>query len=43
MGNYDKTALNESRLWLAEAEYREGNYKEAAKLPAGVCQGHQQE
>ena len=35
VGNYDKTALNESRLWLAEAEYREGNYKEAAK--------HQQE
>ncbi len=35
VGNYDKTALNESRLWLAEAEYREGNYSEAAK--------HQQE
>ena len=31
VGNYDKTALNESRLWLAEAQYREGNYKEAAK------------
>ena len=31
VGNYDKTALNESRLWLAEAEYRQGNYKEAAK------------
>ena len=31
VGNYDKTTLNESRLWLAEAEYREGNYKEAAK------------
>ena len=31
VGNYDQTALNESRLWLAEAEYREGNYKEAAK------------
>ena len=31
VGNYDKTALNESRLWLAEAQYRGGNYKEAAK------------
>ncbi len=31
VGNYDKTALNESRLWLAETQYREGNYKEAAK------------
>ena len=31
VGNYDKTALNESRLWLAEAEYREGNYTEAVK------------
>lgn len=30
VGNYDKTALNESRLWLAEAQYRAGNYKEAA-------------
>ena len=31
VGNYDKTALNESRLWLAEAQYRGGKYKEAAK------------
>ena len=31
IGNYDKTALNESRLWLAEAQYRAGNYKEAAR------------
>ena len=31
VGNYDKTALNESRLWLAETQYREGNYKEAAR------------
>lgn len=31
VGNYDKTALNESRLWLAEAQYRAGNYKEAAR------------
>ena len=31
MGNYDKTALNESRLWLAEAKYREGDFKEASK------------
>ena len=31
VGNYDKTALNESRLWLAEAQYRAGNYKDAAK------------
>ena len=35
LGNQDKTVLNESRLWLAEAQYREGNYAEAAK--------HQQE
>ena len=31
VGNYDKTALNESRLWLAEAKYREGDFKEASK------------
>ena len=31
VGNYDKTVLNESRLWLAETQYRAGNYKEAAK------------
>ena len=31
VGNYDKTALNESRLWLAEAQYRAGNLKEAAR------------
>ncbi|MBR4828762.1 MAG: tetratricopeptide repeat protein [Muribaculaceae bacterium] len=31
VGDYDRTALNESRLWLAEAQYRAGNYKEAAK------------
>ena len=31
VGNYDKTALNESRLWLAETQYRSGNYKEAAR------------
>ena len=31
VGNYDKTALNESRLWLAETQYRAGNYKEAAR------------
>ena len=31
VGNYDKTALNESRLWLAETQYRAGNYKEASK------------
>ena len=35
VGNYDPTTLNESRLWLAEAEYREGKYTDAAK--------HQQE
>ncbi|MBR1882960.1 MAG: tetratricopeptide repeat protein [Muribaculaceae bacterium] len=29
LGNLDKTVLNESRLWLAEAQYRAGNYKEA--------------
>ena len=31
VGNYDSAVLNESRLWLAEAQYRAGNYKEAAK------------
>ena len=31
VGNYDKTAHNESRLWLAEAKYREGDFKEASK------------
>ena len=31
VGDYDKTALNESRLWLAEAQYRSGNYEDAAK------------
>ena len=31
VGDYDKTALNESRLWLAETQYRSGNYKDAAK------------
>ncbi len=30
MGNQDKTILNESRLWLAEAQYRTGDYKNAA-------------
>ena len=31
VGDYDKTVLNESRLWLAETQYRAGNYKDAAK------------
>ena len=31
VGNYDQALVNESRLWLAEAQYRAGNYKEAAK------------
>lgn len=31
VGNYDKKIVNESRLWLAEAQYRAGNYKDAAK------------
>ena len=31
VGDYDKQALNESRLWLAESQYRAGNYKEAVK------------
>ena len=39
VGNYDKTALNESRLWLAEAEYRQGNYKEAAKYQQEYVKG----
>ena len=30
LGNQDATVLNESRLWLAEAQYRAGNYKEAS-------------
>ena len=30
LGNQDATVLNESRLWLAEAQYRAGNYAEAA-------------
>ena len=30
VGNYDKKILNESRLWLAEALYRQGKYKQAA-------------
>ena len=30
LGNQDATAYNESRLWLAEAQYRSGNYKDAA-------------
>lgn len=29
LGERDKTVLNEARLWLAEAQYRSGNYKEA--------------
>lgn len=29
LGNQDATVLNESRLWLAEAQYRAGNYAEA--------------
>jgi TolA-binding protein len=29
VGNYDKAVLRESRLWLAEAQYRTGDYKEA--------------
>ena len=31
VGNYDATALNESRLWLSEALYRQGDYKGAAQ------------
>ena len=30
LGNLDSETLNESRLWLAEAQYRSGNYKAAA-------------
>ena len=39
VGNYDKTALNESRLWLAEAKYREGDYKEAARYQQEYVKG----
>lgn len=31
LGDKDKTMYNECRLWLAEAQYRAGNYKEASK------------
>lgn len=31
LGNKDKTIFNESRLWLAEAQYRAGKYKEASE------------
>ncbi len=31
VGNYDKAVVNECRLWLAETQYRAGNYKEASK------------
>ncbi|MBQ4005187.1 MAG: tetratricopeptide repeat protein [Muribaculaceae bacterium] len=30
LGQQDKAVLNESRLWLAEAQYRLGDYKQAA-------------
>lgn len=30
LGNQDKTVLNEARLWLAEAQYRTGDYKSAS-------------
>jgi TolA-binding protein len=30
VGNYDKKIVNECRLWLAEAQYRSGQYKSAA-------------
>lgn len=39
VGNYDATALNESRLWLAEAQYRAGNYKDAAKQQQEYVKG----
>ena len=39
VGDYDKTALNESRLWLAEAKYREGDYKEAARYQQEYVKG----
>lgn len=29
VGNYDRTVVNESKLWLAEAQYRTGNYAAA--------------
>lgn len=31
LGSQDKTIYNESRLWLAEAQYRAGDYKNASK------------
>lgn len=31
LGNLDKTVYNESRLWLAEAQYAAGQYKEASE------------
>ncbi len=39
LGEQDKKVLNESRLWLAEAQYRSGNYKDAAKYQQEYVKG----
>ncbi|MBR5726613.1 MAG: tetratricopeptide repeat protein [Muribaculaceae bacterium] len=39
LGEQDKKVLNESRLWLAEAQYRTGNYKDAAKNQQDYVKG----
>ena len=39
LGEQDKKVLNESRLWLAEAQYRAGNYKDAAKYQQDYVKG----
>ena len=39
VGEYDKEVMNESRLWLAEAKYREGDYKEASRYQQEYVKG----
>ena len=39
MGTYDATAAAESRLWLAEAQYRDGDYAAAAKSQQEYVKG----
>ncbi|MBQ7691317.1 MAG: tetratricopeptide repeat protein [Muribaculaceae bacterium] len=39
LGNQDKAVLAESRLWLAEAQYRAGNYKDATSNQMAYVNG----
>ena len=39
LGNQDKSVLAESRLWLAEAQYRAGNFKEATSNQMAYVNG----